>query len=146
MNITIYLPDDLGRWAKEHGLGLSRMLRGAVEAKRERQQAVAGTLARAQTADLPIEDDDGNTCTARLHGTLIARRDGDVAPGVEVYLGQDKMIYVYDEMAGKLHQGVGRDELRDWLTDSGTYVRAMRALGEEVIIDVGLPAKSDQAQ
>ena len=33
MDITIYLPDDLGKWAKDQELNLSRMLRDAVEAR-----------------------------------------------------------------------------------------------------------------
>jgi hypothetical protein len=41
MDITVYLPDDLGKWAKEHELGLSRMLREAVEEEKKRHDARA---------------------------------------------------------------------------------------------------------
>ena len=138
MDITIYLPDDLGKWAKEHNLGLSRMLRDAVEAERQRQNAVAETLASAETHDLTVEDDDGNPYTARLHAALIAEQDSGVARDVYAYLGKDELVYVYDERASKLYRGVSTEELRDWLYDD-QYAAAMRALGEEVVIDVGLP-------
>jgi hypothetical protein len=48
-------------------------------------------------------------------------------------------VYVYSEHDSKLHQDVSRDDLRDWLPDDGVYAEVMRALGEEVIIDIGLP-------
>ena len=41
MDITIYLPDEIGKWAKEQDLGLSRMLRDAVEDEKRRRDARA---------------------------------------------------------------------------------------------------------
>lgn len=42
MDITVYLPDDIGTWAKENLSGqLSAMLRAAVEAERDRAEARA---------------------------------------------------------------------------------------------------------
>lgn len=45
MNVTIYLPDDLGKWAKDHDLPLSRMLREAVTDEKRRRDAVAKVTA-----------------------------------------------------------------------------------------------------
>lgn len=45
MDITIYLPDELGKWAKEHNLGLSRMLRESVEDEKRRRDAAAKAAA-----------------------------------------------------------------------------------------------------
>jgi hypothetical protein len=42
MDITVYLPDDLGHWAKDEGLNLSQLLRAQVEA--EKQHRTAATI------------------------------------------------------------------------------------------------------
>jgi hypothetical protein len=139
MDITIYLPDDLGKWAKEHELPLSRMLREAVEAEQSRQLAIQNTLEEAGTTELEVEDDDGDSYTARIHGTLIAEQGGGSYPGVYVYLGKDENVYVYEESSGKLYRDVAHSDLRDWLPDDAAYSDSMRALGEDVIIDIGLP-------
>jgi hypothetical protein len=133
VDVTVYLPDRLGTWAKEHELGLSRMLRDAVEDEKRRREAAADTLKGAETHDLTVENADGRAYTARLHGVQIAK-DRDVW----VYLGEDEEVYVYDTHNQDLHQKVDPSGLRDWLTE-GPYVEAMEAIGEPAVIDVGLP-------
>jgi hypothetical protein len=39
MDITVYLPDELGQWAKDSELNLSQLLRAGVEAARQRRTA-----------------------------------------------------------------------------------------------------------
>jgi hypothetical protein len=136
VNITIYLPDELGEWAKQNELGLSRMLRAAVEAEKERQATVAATLSGVDAHNLTVEDGEGRTFTARLHGALIAEDHSGI--DVYVYLGKDQKVYVYDERRSRLEHDVETEALRDWLND-GPYAEAMHALGEEVVIDIGLP-------
>ena len=138
MDITVYLPDALGKWAKDHDLPLSRMLRDAVDGEQQRRQAIASTLAGAETHDLTVEDDDGNPYTARLHGALLVEQEHGPNHDTFVYLGKDEGVYVYHEPRSKLYQDVSHDDLREWLDDS-LYAEAMRALGEDVVIDVGLP-------
>jgi post-segregation antitoxin (ccd killing protein) len=41
MDITVYLPDEIGQWAKDAGLNLSQMLRAEVEAARQRRTAAS---------------------------------------------------------------------------------------------------------
>lgn len=77
--------------------------------------------------------------TARMHGALIAEQDSGP---LYVYLGKDGKIYVYDERQSKPHGDLTAEDLRNWLFD-GPYAEAMHALGEDVVIDVGLP---DQPQ
>ena len=141
MDITIYLPDELGKWAKEQDLGLSRMLRDAVEAARRRREAEATLNAEAKTYKLDVREPDGyggsDDITVRLHGTLIAKQDISGYGSTEVYAGEDGKVYVHD-FEGQLYRDIEPDNLRE-LVDESTYIEVMRALGEEVIIDIGLP-------
>jgi post-segregation antitoxin (ccd killing protein) len=137
MDITVYLPDELGKWAKEHDLGLSRLLRDAVEVERKRREAAARTLEGAEAHDVTVEDRDGRCFTARVHGTVIAE-DGNVNGQVLVFLGKNRKVYVWDERRGALQEDVDTGALRNWLND-GPYIDAMTALGEDAVIDVGLP-------
>jgi hypothetical protein len=134
VDITIYLPDELGKWAKEHDLGLSRMLRDAVEAEKRRRETAAAALKDAKTYDLTVEDEEGRMYTARLHGALLVEAGIN---GVTVFLGKDEKIYLYND-ACELLRDASTSDLREWL-DDGPYAEAMHALGEEVVIDVGLP-------
>ncbi len=56
---------------------------------------------------------------------------------IRVYLGQDEKLYVHD-LDDQLHRDVEPGDLRERV-DEPTYVDAMHALGEEVVIDIGLP-------
>src|SRR6266516_3105012 len=101
MDITIYLPDELGKWAKENDLGLSRMLRDAVEEEKRRREAEAALEAGRATHKLDVREPDGyggdDDITVRLHGTLIATQDVDDGHGsTEVYLGEDGKLYIHD--------------------------------------------------
>ena len=133
MDVTIYLPDEVGTWAKEHELNMSRMLRAEIEAERERRRATAELLDGAMTYEMPVEDN-GRAYTARLHGRQLgkaARWRG------EVYFGEDKRLYLYDGERKRLD--VIKDppfaELRRVLDDDD-YIDAMAVLGERAVIDV----------
>ena len=142
MDITVYLPDDLGKWAKDRDLPLSRMLREAVTDEKRRRNAVAAELGKASTHELYVTEPDGyggsEDLTVRLHGTVIAEQHLGGHGTIRVYLGQDEKIYVHDPIDDELHRDVEPDDLRE-LVDEAAYVDAMRALGEDVVIDVGLP-------
>jgi hypothetical protein len=141
MDITIYLPDELGKWAKEHDLGLSRMLRDAVEDEKQRRDAEAALAEGAATHKLDVREPNGyggsDDITVRLHGTLIAKQRISGHGSTEVYMGQDGKIYVHD-FQGELHRNVEPDDLGEFVTGS-TYIEAMRTLGAEPVVDVGLP-------
>jgi hypothetical protein len=87
VDITVYLPDELGAWAKENGVNLSQTLRAQVESERARRKAIADTLADTEIIE-DVEYRNGRTYTARLHGTPLHDRVGDVA----AYLGEDEQI------------------------------------------------------
>jgi hypothetical protein len=136
MDITIYLPDELGQWAKDAGLNLSQTLRSEVEAERHRRTAVDQTLESAGVVHLRVEGRDGRTYTARLHATALHEETGDV----QAYLGEDGRVYVYDERDNTLHTHDTSMDLGDWLAAylrDDAYIQAMNALGEDAVIDIG---------
>lgn len=91
MDITIYLPDELGKWAKENDLNLSRMLREAVEAEKHRRDA------RAEISDKGfqrIEAYDGQKeRDVAFHGRMIAV---DIDTQQEAYLTAKGAIVITD--------------------------------------------------
>jgi hypothetical protein len=140
MDITIYLPDETGRWAKEHELPLSRMLRDAVDAERRRREALDKTKGEAETFELAAREANSyggfDEFTARLHGTLVGRQSLGIHGSVDVYQGEDGKLYVHD-YDGQLHRDVDPEDLSDHLNEA-TYLQAMRTLGEEPVIDIGM--------
>ena len=140
MDVTIYLPDEIGAWAKNQELPLSRMLREAVENERRRHDAAARLAAEAKTYMLDVREPDGygggGDFTVRFHGTLIATQDISGYGSTEVYRGEDGKVYVHD-FEGQLSRDLDPDSLRE-IVDVATYVKAMHALGQVPVIDVGL--------
>jgi hypothetical protein len=138
MDITIYLPDEIGKWAKENDLGLSRMLREAVEDEKRRREAAAALAAEAGTYELAArEPGEGPDITVRFHGTLIARQDvSDGMASTDVYRGKDGKIYVHDFLS-EFYRDLEPEELRKHVGESA-YVQAMHAIGQVPVIDVGL--------
>lgn len=129
MDITVYLPDEIGTRAREQGLNLSRLLQDAVEIELAHRDAMATLLHAPQTYRL---DADGTT--HRLVGTKIVE-DGDLA----VFLTEDERIFLHD--AGRL-QLFEIDEdwdpplaLRGFLSDAA-YEEAMRVLGIRPLRDL----------
>ena len=68
MDITVYLPDEIGQRAKEHELNLSRLLRDAVTEELSRRGAVAETLKDSEVYEIELEGDAGYY-TGRITGT-----------------------------------------------------------------------------
>ena len=142
MDITVYLPDELGKWAKEHDLHLSRMLREAVEIEKRRCDASTALAAETTTHELAVSEPGSSSgtddYTARLHGVLIATQHLGGRGSINVYAGEDDKMYLHYTADGRLHRDVEPEELRQYV-DGPTYIKAMRALGEDVITDIGLP-------
>jgi hypothetical protein len=130
MDITVYLPEEIGRWAKESGINLSQTLRAELEAERSRRDAVAGTLTDSKEHKIRVAEAGLDYV---LHGALIAQ---DYDHEVEAYLGEDERIYVYDAGRQRLHEVGSPQDLGDWLAN-GLYVDAMRALGQKPILHIG---------
>jgi post-segregation antitoxin (ccd killing protein) len=125
MNVNVYLPDDLGKRAKDEDLPFSQLLRDAVAAELERREAMTAALKDAQTIELDLTDRDDNPYTGRLTGALIY---GDGRS--EIYVTDDERVIVYD--SDKADYWIVDDpqtELVDWPD-------ALRALGIRYVVDI----------
>ena len=130
MDITIDLPDEIGRWATQSDIDLSQTLRAALEAERARRDGMAGTHGDSAQHTIHVAE---TGLDYVLHGALIAQ---DYDHDVEAYLGDDERIYVYDASKQRLHEVDSPADLGNWLAD-GLYVDAMRALGQKPILHIG---------
>lgn len=129
MDITVYLPDELGQWAKAAGVNLSGELRRALLAERRRQEETAATLANASEHLLSIEDGD-LSYMARLSGTVIAEQ-GDTT----VFVIDGGEVVVYDEGQQRLWRDVDVDDLSNFVSGD-EYIEACNAVGVEPVIDI----------
>ena len=57
---------------------------------------------------------------------------------INVRADEDDKMYVHYTADGRLRRDVEPEQLRQYV-DEPTYIEAMRALGEDVVIDIGLP-------
>lgn len=133
MNVNVYLPDELGRRAKDAELPLSQLLREAVTTELERMDAVSETLEKVSTHELLVEDDDGRAYTARLDGTLIAR---DEHRELDVYLTTKENVVVHD--ASRYWVADDPEEDLRPILPPAEYADAMLALGIKPTIDLDL--------
>jgi hypothetical protein len=133
MNINVYLPDDLGKRAKEAGLPFSELLRGAVVAELERREAVASTLEETSEHELYLENKDGVSYIGRVTGTIIGR---DRYGAGFVFLTDDERVLVYDENRSSYWISEDPEEDLRELLDDAEYFNAMQALGIKAVIDL----------
>ena len=137
MDITVYLPDDIGKWAKEAELPLSRLLRGVVLDEKAKQEAVMTTLEDVKTYEVDIETPEGAVITGRITGREIGydRNTENAA-----YLTNDERVLIYDASRRQV-EDVSDDSaaaLTDFFanSDADAYVEAMEAIGEKAVIDL----------
>ena len=109
MDITTYLPDELGERAKRADLNFSRLLRGAVADELTRQDDFAAARGAMVGQEVEATDRDGNPLLLRFIGTHVGGGD----PGV--YLTESGRVVV-----------VWEDEWTqfDDVEDFGTWVNA----------------------
>jgi hypothetical protein len=135
LDITVYLPDDIGKRAKEAGLPFSQLLRGAVEEELDRQEAVMNTLEDIETYEVEIETPEGASVTGRITGKWIAGEDD-----VSAYLTEDERVLIYDERRYEVHDATEDPvaAFEGWFRDNepDAYIQAMKAIGEKPVIDL----------
>jgi post-segregation antitoxin (ccd killing protein) len=127
VDITVYLPDEVGQWAKDAKLNLSALLREAVIRERDSRMLFERMSDKAKVMLLQVEDREGRSYTARLTGTPIAE---------DVYVADDERVFYYDARRLDLVEIQDpEEELRNYL-DEGDYIEAMNALGIDPVVDV----------
>lgn len=137
MNLTVYLPDDIGRRAKDEGLPFSALLRAAVIEDLERRDALTRAAGEAREVVLDLEDSNGNGYEGSFVGRCIAEGRSDVA----AYLTDDERVLLYDQANLRLHDLSAEPEqsikelLREALDDQA-FVTACAALGLKARIDI----------
>jgi hypothetical protein len=134
VDITVYLPDEIGAQAKAADLNLSRMLRDAVTDELDRRTTVETTLDGAHEIKFELVDDEGGSYIGRITGRIIAD-DSDRERGVCVYLTDDERIIAHSEYDGKYWQPDNAEDLRPHLS-AGAYVDACKALGVDAVVDL----------
>ena len=135
MQITVYLPDEIGEKAKGAGLNLSGLLRTAVIDELERRRAMEATLDELVEYEVDMVDDEGRSYIGRITGKRIAVGSRDE----EVFVTDDERVLVYDPNdEGRRMCAEVEDPAEDLQTilDSDLYVEAMSALGLKAIIDL----------
>jgi hypothetical protein len=134
MDITVYLPDEIGKRAKEAELPLSRLLRRAVEDELERKDDMKATLSEPKVYEVEMN---GGGYTGRITGALIAAADNH--SGDELYLTDDERLLYYDGNRGRVAE-VDDDEvaetLREMLRDDEEYAAALAKLGLRPVVDL----------
>lgn len=137
MDVTVSLPDDMRKRAKDEGLNLSRLLRDALTAEFTKRDAIAQLLDDPQIHELELMTPEGRMYTGRFRGRLIHESEkGNEA----LYLTDDgRMLFVrdyeYEEYGGG--PGEAADFLKAWLEDHpDQYVDACERLGLKPVIDI----------
>ena len=102
VDITIYLPDDIGQRAKDKGINFSRLLRDALVGEFAEEDAKAKTLESAEDVVLDLTDGDGRKYRGRMRATALV----DDQKGRTFYLKEDGAVMVYDPS-----QDMDRDQL-----------------------------------
>jgi hypothetical protein len=133
VNINVYLPDALGKRAKEANLPISLLARHAVERELERRSAMEETLSEeTQLVELEFEDD-GRTVIGRFRGVLVAE-----GHNVQAYVTDDGRVIAYDEERQRVQVLENpAEQLLTWFPyDWDEYAKAMEAIGEKPVVDL----------
>lgn len=131
MDITVYLPDELGTEAKAAGLNLSALLRARVTEELDAMKAVKHALSEATEHTIRLRDGEDRPYRGRFEGVLLVEDRG-----VDVYLVADERLLVHEPDEGRVSQiNDPEEELRSWLNDE-EYIEVMAAIGREAVVDI----------
>jgi len=140
MNLTVYLPDELGRRAKEAELPFSRLLRDAVSEELQRaaelERLNERTEAEMETHKLKVGKDE-KLWLARFKGVRIAATDE-----LDIYRTDNEEIVLYNCRDRRFNiLPIGEDvEISSFLKEiapsEDEYVQIASKLGVISIIDV----------
>lgn len=132
VDITVYLPDDIGNEAKAAKLNFSGLLRQAVIKELDRRKAVTQTLTNQEIYELQLENKDGNPYVGRVTGRMIAESNT-----VRVLLAEDERVLIYDESTSRYWESEDPEsDLSGLRLDEDAYIKALAALGLKATIDI----------
>ena len=138
MDITVYLPNDIGNQAKEAGMNLSRTLRDAVESELEHTRAMRELTAGTNNREwfLQLQTPDGEPYQGRVMGVLLCENH----QGDQVILTEDERLIHYCPQQAKHwvmedDEDALRETLRD-VCDDDEYISAMAKLGYTATVDL----------
>ena len=92
VDITVYLPDEIGAQAKKAGMNFSRTLRDALESELEHMSAMKEITKDAQEWLLDLVTSDGEPYLGRVMGRLLYEN----GRGDEIFVTADKRIIFYN--------------------------------------------------
>lgn len=122
MKINAYLPDDIGKQAKDAELPLSGMLRQAVQDELLRREAVAHLTQAFRVFELDLENDIGRY-TGRLTGVQLDEN---------VYFTDDERLIYHDQ--NKVIEITNEDNIGCYFSDADIYQIAMGKIGKRAVI------------
>lgn len=131
MDVTVYLPDELGARAKEEKINLSGTLRAAVKTelgRREKVRKAVGDLGKPKEFKVRVVENDKEH-TGRITGWAIDHNND-----WDVYLTADDRVIVYNEFRSS-YDAMTLDEARAGL-DATLFPDALSFLGVEPIVDL----------
>jgi len=136
VDITIYLPDELGQRARDAKLPFSQLLRAAVIEQLRLKEAVSDFIGddALETFQLELVGGDGYWFVGRFEGKVLATQDATT-----VYLTKDGRVVAHNtenisHAVLENEQQVQR-ELDAWL-EGDVYCEAMRDLGLLPVVDL----------
>lgn len=130
LDITVYLPDELGQRAKEAELPFSRLLRSAVQDELARREAATDGADQMERHELQVRDDRGDY-TARFTGQQVGGSDHH-----EVYLLEDGRVLWHDAREARLQEVDDPvEDLREILK-TGTYRSVVERLGLTPVVEL----------
>ena len=131
MDITVYLPDEIGKWAKGAKLNLSALLRQAVVAEQRRHAALQALGGKVEEFEFDLATPSGDVYTGVLRGRALTEEHD----GRRYYLTPDGRVKVHLVEQSKLVDVVSAGE-PGLYASVDDYVAVCAALGEDARIEV----------
>jgi hypothetical protein len=122
VDITVYLPDELGQRAKDEGLPLSQMLRTAVIDRFAQADAQASLQDGMEVIELDLEDRVG-----RFTGTELAE---------DIYLHEDGRVIVYKPQEERFYEVQDPVEELRGVLDEESYLEVVGLLGLTPVVEI----------
>jgi len=141
MNITVYLPDELGHRAKDAELPFSRLLRDAVTEELQRvaelKRLEETSEAEVRTYTLKVPEKNGDDWLARIRAKRIVATDG-----LDVFHTDKDDIVIYGCHSGafQIYNSHDKENISSFLKkiapSADEYVHVAKSLGLIRIVDL----------